>query len=183
MAVRFGIQYSASAGLDASHLIFSSDYLIGLKATKTFLELTEKAIQRTKIETSVAVAKAYYSVLLNEKRVELVNANVVRLKKLLDDTKVLNDNGIVEKIDVDRGMVAYNNLLTEKEKIQKIMNLGNALLKFQIGMDQMATLSLADKLADIKFTSEFSADKFDYGKRVEYSLMQTQKNVAQLRLK
>lgn len=183
LAVQFGIQYSASAGLDISQLIFSSDYVIGLKATKTFLELTRKATQRTKVETSVSVTKAYYSVLLSEERMKLIEANVSRLKKLLDDTKVLNDNGIVEKIDLDRVTVAYNNLLTEKEKIQKLMNLGNSLLKFQMGMDQMATLFLTDKLADIKYFHEISADKFDYGKRVEYSLMQTQKTVAQLRLK
>lgn len=183
MAVQFGIQYNATAGVDVSQLVFSSDYLIGLQASKTFLELTRKATQRTKIETSIAVTKAYYSVLLNEERMKLIETNVTRLKKLVDDTKALNDNGIVEKIDFDRVMVAYNNLLTEKEKIQKMMSLGNSLLKFQIGMDQTATLTLTDRLADVKFAPEISAEKFDYGKRVEYSLMQTQQSIARLQLR
>ena len=63
------------------------------------------------------------------------------------------------------------------------MELGNSLLKFQIGMDQSASLVLTDKITEVKITPQASADKFDYGKRVEYSLMQSQKNISQLQLK
>ncbi|TAL57775.1 MAG: TolC family protein [Bacteroidetes bacterium] len=183
MAVQFGTQYSASAGIEASQLVFSSDYLVGLQASKTFLELSRKAVQRTRVETSVAVSKAYYTVLLNEERMKLIDANISRLKKLMDDTQVLNTNGFVEKIDLDRITVAYNNLVVEKEKIQRLMGLGNSFLKFQMGMDQQANLSVADKLADIKLTPPADAGKIDYENRVEYSLMQSQKNISQLQLK
>lgn len=183
MAVQFGTPYNATAGVDASQLVFSSEYLIGLQATKTYLELTRKATQRTRIELTVTVTKAYYSVLLNEERMKLLDANVARLKKLSEDTQTLNSNGFVEKIDLDRVTVAYNNLLVEREKISRLMELGIRLLKFQMGMDQMATVALTDKLTDVKFMPDASAEKIDYGKRVEYSLMQTQKDLSQLQLK
>ena len=182
-AVQFGTQYSSTVGLDAYQMVFNSDYLVGLQASKTFLELSRKATQRTKIDVTVTITKAYYTVLLNAERMKLVDANVARLKKLSEDTKTLNDNGIVEKIDLDRVTVAYNNLLVEKEKIQKLFSLGLSLLKFQMGMDQMATLALTDALADIKFAPDASANKIDYAKRVEYSLMLTQKNISELQLK
>jgi len=183
LEAKFGTKYQAAAGVDLSQIVFSSDYLVGLQATKTFLELTRKATQRTRIEISVAVSKAYYTVLVNHERMNLIDANIVRIKKLMDDTKALNENGFVEKIDVDRITVAHNNLLVEKEKIQRLLDLTTSLLKFQMGMDQFATLALTDKLADIKLSSEITADKIDYSKRVEYSLMQTQKNILQLQLK
>src|SRR5687768_3194436 len=115
VAVQFGIQYSATAGINVSQLVFSSDYLVGVQATKVYLELSQKATVRTKIETASAVSKAYYMVLVNEERMKLVDANLERLKKLSDDTKVLNQNGFVEKIDLDRITVAYNNLVVEKD--------------------------------------------------------------------
>ena len=184
VAVKFGLPYSASAGIDATQLIFDGSYIVGLQATKVYLELSSKATQRTKIETIVAVTKAYYSVLLNGERMKLMEANVTRVKKLMDDTKALYDNGFVEKLDFDRITVTYNNLVVEKEKIQRFLDLSAALLKYQMGMDQMASLVLTDKLADIKFDSvNISADKFDYSKRVEYSLMQTQNAAAKLQLK
>ena len=54
-----------------------------------------------------------------------------------------------------------------------------------MGMDVNASLSLTDKLADVKFdaVSNVSAQKFDYSKRIEYSLYETQYNLAKLDLK
>jgi outer membrane protein len=184
-AVQFGTAYNATAGFDASQLIFSGDYFIGLQASKVYQELTTKATQRTKIETNVAVSKAYYTVLVNEERVGLMDANIVRLKKTMDDTKVLFDNGLVEKIDYDRLTVAYNNLTLEREKIERLLKVGLLLLKYQMGMDVSANLTLTDKLADVKFdsNSQLSAEKFDYTKRVEYNLFETQQILAQLELK
>lgn len=184
-AVKFGTQYQATAGLDASQLIFSGDYFLGLKASKVFVELSQKATQRTKIETSATVSKAYYTVLVNQERIKLMDANVIRIKKAMDDTKALLDNGFVEKIDYDRLSVAYNNLLVEQEKVNRLLELGVYLLKYQMGMDINASLTLTDKLEDVKFdiTEKVSAEKFDYTKRVEYSLFETQRDLAQLDLK
>jgi outer membrane protein TolC len=184
-AVQFGTKYQATAGLDASQLIFSGDYFLGLKASKVFVELSEKATQRTKIETSATVSKAYYTVLVNQERIKLMDANVIRIKKAMDDTKALLDNGFVEKIDYDRLSVAYNNLLVEQEKVNRLLELGVYLLKYQMGMDINANLALTDKLEDVKFdiTEKVSAEKFDYKKRVEYNLFETQRDLAQLDLK
>ena len=180
LGVKFGTRYNSTAGIDASQLVFSSDYLVGLQATKTFLELSQKATQRTKIETAAAVSKAYYTVLVNNERMQLVSANVDKLKKLADDTKTLNDNGFVEKVDLDRVNVAYNNLVVEKDKIQRLFDLGMALLKYQMGMEQTVSLTLTDKLADIQFKPDVSNEKFDYSKRIEYSLFQSQYDLSVL---
>src|SRR5688572_3293726 len=38
--VQFGVPYNATAGLEASQLIFSSDYIFGLKAAKEYMNLS-----------------------------------------------------------------------------------------------------------------------------------------------
>ena len=184
-AVQFGTQYQATAGLDASQLIFSGDYFLGVKASKVYVELSTKAIQRTQVEIASTVSKAYYTVLINEERMKLMDANVLRIKKAMDDTKALNTNGFVEKIDLDRLTVTYNNLLIEQEKVQRMLQLGTYLLKYQMGMNINAYLSLSDKLADVKLdvSSNVTADKFDYSKRVEYNLFETQYKLAGLDVK
>ena len=184
-AVKFGTQYQATAGLDASQLLFSGDYFLGLKASKTFLEISKKSTARTKIETTAQVSKAYYTVLVNQERMSLMNANVTRLKKAMDDTKALYENGFVEKIDYDRITVAYNNIVVEQDKVQRLVLLANHLLKFQMGMDIATNLTLTDKLEDLtlELKENISADKFDYNKRVEYNLFENQKALAKLDLK
>jgi len=184
-AVKFGTKYNSTAGIDASQLLFSGEYFLGLKASKVYVELASKSTQRTKIETSATVSKAYYTVLVNEERIKLIDATVSRIKKTLMDTKVLLDNGFVEKIDYDRLTVTYNNLLVEQEKIQRLLSLGTYLLKYQMGMDVNTNLTLSDKLADVKFdfSNTISAQQFDYEKRVEFGLFQTQYTLAKLDLK
>lgn len=183
-AFRFGLQYTASAGVEASQLLFSSAYLYGVKASKVYNELFKKAAQRSKIETATAVTKAYYNVLVNNERMALLDANVARLKKLADDTKALNNNGFVEKIDVDRVTIAYNNLLVEQEKIKRLLELGIVLLKYQIGMPQNNTLTLTEKLSSIEFQSEkMGTEKAGYANRVEYSLLESQLYGSKLQLK
>ena len=184
LPVKFGTQFNTSAGLDASQLLFSSDYLVGLQATKVYYELMQKMTARSRIETSAMVQKAYYSVLVNEERFKLLEANVARIGKLKDDTKAMLDNGFVEQIDFDRINLTYNNLVIEKQKVERFVELGYVLLKYQMGMDQLSKLVLADKLSDVKFElSDVSTDKFDYSKRVEYSLLDSQHKGAELQLK
>ena len=184
-AVKFGLQYQATAGFDASQLLFSSDYIIGLKGSKVYVSLSKKNVQRTKIETAATVSKAYYMVLVSTERLKLMDANIARVKKTMDDTKALMDNGFVEKIDFDRITVTYNNLIVEQEKINRLLKVGTYLLKYQMGMDVNADLSLTDKLDDVKVDIGVLAqpDKFDYSKRIEYGIMETQFKLAKIDLK
>lgn len=176
--------YSASAGVQASQLLFDGTYLTGLKAAKTYRELSQKNLSRTKIDIAVSVSKAYYSVLVNAQRVKLLDANVTRVQKLKDDTKALLDNGFVEKIDHDRVALAYNNLVTERDNVNRMVKLSDYLLKFQIGMDIYSNLVLTDSLNDEQLKNiSVSAEKPDAAKRIEYSLLETQQRLMKLDLR
>jgi outer membrane protein len=181
---QFGLEYEASAGLSASQLVLDGSYIVGLKASKTYVELSRKNYQQSKIETALQVSKAYYNVLVNAERMDLLNANVERIKKLRDDTKAFYDNGFVEKIDFDRIDITYNNIVTEKQKTEKLLELGKLLLKYQMGMDMNANLALTDDLKNIKFDESLPADQqTDYTKRIEYSALQTTQRLQELDLK
>lgn len=171
--VKFGTKYNATAGLSASQLVFNGTWLVGVKASKVYQELAQKNVDRTRLETEADVTKAYYSVMINAERKTLLDANVERIKKMKDDTKALYDNGFVEKIDLDRITVTYNNLVTEAENVRRLLDLSLVMLKYQMGMDQSATLTVTDKISDVAFTpSTFDNGRFDYNKRVEYQSME-----------
>lgn len=183
--VKFGTKYNATAGGSVSQLVFSSDYIVGLQAAKQLKVLSEKNLARTKTETIVTITKAYYGALINRERLKTLEANIVRLKKLFDDTKAFNQNGFVEKIDVDRLELAYNNLLTEKEKVERLVGVSETLLKFQMGYDIKQPIKLtdelkADQLTDIDLLSD---PKVNYDSRHEYSMLQSQEKLNKLELK
>jgi outer membrane protein TolC len=171
--VQFGTKYNTSATFSATQLVFSGSWLYGLKGAQVYQGLAQKNVARTQIEAASEVTKAYYTALVNQERKTLLTANLERLKKIMDDTKAMYENGFVEKIDLDRITVTYNNLVTEASNVQRLMDLSLVLLKYQMGMDQAATLVLSDKLADLTFTpAEQPRSRFDYRNRIEYQLME-----------
>lgn len=98
--VKFGQQYSASAGVSVTQLLFDGSYLVGLQASKAFQELSRKQSRQTRTEAAVNVTKAYYGALVSDARLELIEANLIRISKLLNDTRALNEAGFVEKMGV-----------------------------------------------------------------------------------
>lgn len=182
----FGFQqkYNANYALNFNQLLFNGTYLVGLKASKTFKELSEKNFNRTKISTTVAVTKAYYQVLVSNEQLELLDANLSQLQQQLKETTELNKQGFVEKIDLDRLQVVVNNLKTTRENTSNLLVLATQLLKFQMGMPVTDNLAVKDKIEDINLdlTSAIAVDTAAYKNRVEYSLLETQARLNNLDL-
>jgi outer membrane protein len=182
--VKFGVKYNSSIGASINQLLFDGSYIVGLQASKTYKELSQKAFTRSKIETNVAVTKAFYMVLVSNKRIALLDANIAQLKGQLKQTQALFDNGFAEKIDADRLRVLYNNLTTEKENVLRSLELGITMLKFQIGMPIEDNLTLNGSIEDVKLDKNMIAsDSTAYKSRVEYSLSETQLKLNKLDLK
>lgn len=184
--VKFGVNYNSNLALNASQIIFSGSYLIGLKAAKTYKQLSNRNYTRSKIEVNVNVTKAYYQVLVSNEQIRLLDANINQLKQQLDQTTAQNKQGFVEKIDVDRITVQYNNLVTTRENTLRLLALNYQLLKFQMGMPIEYNLTLADKLADVGLNNNvvtYTTDTTFYHNRIEYGLQETQKDLNALDIK
>lgn len=183
--VKFGVKYNSSAGIELNQLLFDGTYIVGLQASKTYKELSVRTSTRTKIETVVAVTKAYYSVLVNKEQLTLIDANLVQLTKSFNDTEAMFKNGFAEKIDADRLLVLKNNLETERENATRSLSINIDLLKFQMGMPVTAALEPVDKISDVRAqpVSTSVADTSAYKARIEYSLLETQKKLNLLDVK
>jgi outer membrane protein len=178
--VKIGQAYSASAGFSASQLLFDGTYLVGVKASKTYVDLARKGLSRTKIETAVNVSKAYYYVLVSEERFKQLTSDLGRLKKLKDDTKAFFDNGFVEKIDYDRIELSYNLVESSLAQTERLVNNSYNLLKFQMGMDLDSTITLTQSITEINFDPEaLNVDSVNYESRIEYSILKTQYRLAE----
>lgn len=181
--VKFGTKYQASIGASASLLVFSADYIVGLKATKEYINLMNINVTRNKTETVSGVSKAYYGVLVNRERVKLFDINLEKLSKLLNDTKALNKQGFVEQIDVERLEVTYNNLITEKQKIENLITLSENVLKFQMGYTGNDNINLTDSLNIDEKAENINVSKIELTKRAEYQLLEIQQNLYSINVK
>jgi outer membrane protein TolC len=182
--VKFGTKYNSTAGFSASQLLFSSDYIFGLKASKEFINLSKINVTRSKADLVSQVSKAYYNVIINKERIKLLESNLIRLKKILDDTKAFNQQGFAELIDAERLEVQYNNLVTEKDKVVRLIGLSETVLKFQMGYKLNDAIALTDSLNLNSDTfEELNITNVDVSKRPDYQLLTAQQNLLNLDVK
>ncbi len=180
--VQFGVKYQSGLGLNLSQLLFDGSYLVGLKASRTYKELSQRSYTRSKIDANVNVTKAYYQVLVSNEQVKLLDANINQLKQQVDQTVAENKQGVAEKIDVERLQVQYNNLVTRHENTIRLLALNYQILKFQMGMPVNAELVLTDKLESVQLadTPDAATDTTFYHNRIEYGLLETSKKLNEL---
>jgi len=186
VAVQFGVKYSGSAAATLNQLIFSGSYFIGLRAANTYRELASKNVTQSKVTVAEAVTKAYYSAQVAVERAKVLDFNIGRVDSLKRETEIMNKSGFVELLDVNRLEVQINNLVTERQKVQNLIELSYTLLKYQMGMPLSETIVLEDKVEDLSvetMKSEFSETAVNYNQRIEYSLLDTQFKLAGLDLK
>lgn len=184
--VQFGVPRTGIAGFTARQLIFDGSFFLGLKASKTYRELAVAASDTSKVSIVEKVSKAYYSVLVNQERLTLLQANKARLDTVLRQTQAMYENGFSEKIDVDRVKINYNNISMEFKKTERLIGLSKLLLKFQMGMPITEEIQVAGDLKQIVVESVQmgeQAESFDFNKRVDYRLLQTQLTLNELNIK
>jgi outer membrane protein len=184
--VKFGVKYQSNVGANATQLLFDPSYIVGLQSRKTYKELYVRAYNSSKIDVTAKVTKAYYQVLVANEQIKLLDANIAQLKQQVEQTTAQNKQGFVEKIDVDRIAVQYNNLITSRENTLRLLALNYQLLKFQIGMPIEYNLTLKDGLADVKLEDSVAqtvADTSFYKNRIEYNLLETSLKLSEFDLK
>tara|TARA_Y100000994_G_scaffold91485_1_gene75577 strand:+ start:2526 stop:3863 length:1338 start_codon:yes stop_codon:yes gene_type:complete len=176
--VQFGQTYDGRVDLFVNQMIFNGSYFVGLSAARELVRLSEKLTERNEIDINESVQKAFFTVLNTKSRIDLVEANLNRLNTLLGQTKELYINGFIEKLDVDRIQVAYNNLKSEKIKADRFYKLSKEVLNFQIGLPVGTDIELTGELTEEVINNfNYNLDDFDYSKRIEYSILQTDKNL------
>ncbi len=182
--VQFSTQYTGNASVTLKQMVFYGSYFVGVQAARTFTELSTKDHIRTQIDVAEAVTKGFYGVLINEAALDLVNNNYNRLDSLLRETRIMYETGFVEKIDVNRIQVQFNNIKNARLNAGNILEISMKILKFQMGMAIDTPLELTGELSDMgDKINNLHYNEFNYEDRIEYSTLQTRESLAHYDLK
>lgn len=181
---QFGVPWQSSAGIQFQQLLFQPDLFIALKARKKAIDFSDANIKVMEDSVKSNVARAYYSVLIAEKRKKYLDASIKRLDKLKSDQEKLYKNGFAEHLDIDKTQVTLNNLNTTSTQIEKLIEIGYASLKFVLAIDQVDTLELTDSLSvDLVKKDLLEMTNFNYADRKEIQLLNVVKDLQGLDLK
>ena len=180
---QFGTPWTASGGIDVSQLLFDGQVFVGLVARSAVLDYYKKTAAVTQEQIKANIYKIYYQLVVGQKQITSLDANIERFEKLLHDTKEIYKNGFAEKLDVDKVSVQLTNLQTEKVKAENLIAVGNSGLKFLMGMPQKDNLVLTDTLSDEELKANILDSSFNYNDRKEIQLLSVAEKLGKYNVK
>ena len=167
--IAFGLKHNATGGIQLNQLLFDGQVFVGLQARETVLKFQQKNVEVTEEMIKANIYKIYYQLVVSKQQVELLDANIERFEKLLKDTRIIQENGFAEKLDVDKVSVGLTNLQTEKIKALNQIENGYMGLKLLMGMPVRDELLLTDTLSYDQIKDDvLDPGTFDYADRKEY---------------
>ena len=181
---QFGTKFNNTVGVSLQQLLFDGQVFIGLQARATTIAFAQKNAEVTEENIRANVYKIYYQLSASKNQLNIIDANLSVLDKLLSDTKKLFENGFAEKLDISKLEVQLANLQTERQKALNQINNGFLGLKLLMGMPMQDTLVLTDSITynDIR-DGVLDAAQYNYADRKEYQLIELGKKLNEYNIK
>jgi outer membrane protein TolC len=173
--IAFTLPYAASAAVTTSQVFFDGSVLVALQARKAVMELAYQTEKVTEENLRYSIFKSYHSLVVSYHQFGLVKKSLDIARELEHDVLVTNQNGLAEKIDVERASVQVNNLANDSLRIGNMITLAEQVLKYQMGMDINAPIVLTDTSVEAHRTDALKLleREEDYDRVPEFSLAKT----------
>jgi len=184
--VQFGTKHNASFELGLTQLIFDGSYIVGLKASKAYLSLSQTQLLKSEIEIKESIAQAYSMVLIAEESKVIIDSTLITLRKSLYETREIFKSGFIEDTDVDQLELLVAELESSLIRVTRSLELAYNFLKFQMGMEIKEIIVLTDDLdalLNMVDPDVLLNTKFDFNSNVDYQMLKNQENLAQLQVK
>ncbi|OWY25413.1 TolC family protein [Sphingobacteriales bacterium UPWRP_1] len=146
--ITFGTKNTLAAGADVSQLLFSGSFFIALQATQKLVEQAQLQVNATDNQIRDALTRTYFSALIIQENIGILQKNIDVLNKVLYETTALNQAGFVESLDVDRLSLQLANLKTQQGNLNRQLQSVYNLLKLQMVIDLNQPIALTQNLKD-----------------------------------
>ena len=171
--LEFGQKADITAMLDIQSMVFDFSYFVGLRAARTFKQVTEEELFSKQIEIKHQVIEAYLPILVLNENELILEKNVENIDKLLYETEELYKAGFLEELEVDRLRLSRANLILQKDNLKRQRDQAYNYLKFTMGYpmgEVITTVGSIDEMFVPASSSELD-ENFDHFRRKDYSAL------------
>ncbi|MCF8346548.1 MAG: TolC family protein [Bacteroidales bacterium] len=181
--IQFGTKHFATAGISASQLIFSGQYIVGLQTARLYREFSEKNLDLTEQQVATSVTQGYHLVLLAERTLEALRGNLENMRRTYLETTVLFESGFLEENDVDQLEITMTDLENSVLSMERQLIATRSLLKYQMGLPPDMEIVLTDALTELVSELDYTAmtgAELDLSSNLEYQLLNDQEKLAMM---
>lgn len=183
--IPLGLKDNTTLDFTVSQLIFSGEYLVGLRASKVFYSITEQSKQKNEEDTRESVANIYTLALMFQANYNLMSQLLENMTKTLNEMREFHKQGFVEITDVDQIELATLTLQNGVTSIERQIIATKELLKFQMGYPMENEINLTDDLdimAEEVNLETLVSNGFKPESNLNYQIMDTQVKLNKLNM-
>lgn len=148
-AITFGQPQQASATATLKQQIFDGSYIVGVQATKTFLNYSANNKEKTVLEVRKSVVEAYGNVLLANESISILEKNLVTLEKNLFETTKIFENGLGDEESVEQLQITRSSVDTQLKHAIRLKEITLQMLNLVMGLSIDSPTQLSDNLDDL----------------------------------
>jgi outer membrane protein TolC len=150
--IAFQLRNNANGSLGWNQLLFSNDYLLGLRAARLLRELAEEELEATRRAVRNTVTDAYLPTLIIAESVGILDKNIGTIQTLLNETEATRQAGFAEQLDVDRLRLTRSTLNSQRANIIRQRETVVNALKFTMGYPVVEPLEVSDDIETLLAT-------------------------------
>ncbi|WP_350284314.1 TolC family protein [uncultured Croceitalea sp.] len=170
----FGPPQTATATATLRQQIFDGSYIVGVQATKAFLDYSQNNKEKTDLDVRKAVVEAYGNVLLSQESVVIFEKNRETLEKNLFETKKVYENGLGDEESVDQLQITLSTVesqLKNAKRLEKItLQMLNLMMGIPIENNTILTENL-DTLTQKQINPSLLETNFNIENNVDFKLV------------
>lgn len=186
LEANFGLPHNANYGISVSQLIFSGSYLVGLRASTIYQQLSKLSAHSTEQNVRETIAQTCYLILTAEENRRVLQQSYENLQKTHTEISAMFKEGFVEETDVKQLRISLSGLENSIFTLDRQVEISYQLLKMQLGVDFQTEVALNENLTDQlkKINIESRLDReFVLAENVSFRLLKTQEKLADLNVK
>jgi len=171
--VVFAPKQSASLNATLTQLIFDGSYIVALEASKTFIDFSKNAENKTKLEVRKGIINAYGAVLLTQENIAIIKSNRDVVSTNLGETTKIYENGLTEEENVEQLKITLGQLENQFNNAQRQEAIALDMLKLALGIELRNKLILTENLdavALMNMTPAIVNETLDLEKNADYQI-------------
>lgn len=179
------LKTSFSMNIRVTQLIFSGQYIVGLKAAKVYASLSELANSKSVIGIIENITTTYFTLLIARESKDILDSTLKTVQKTLFETEQLYANGFAESTDVDQLKILVSNIKSSLSVTERQIELMDRLLKFQMGIPIDQAIVLTDQIDPLVTVMNFEAavlDSFKLENNIDFQMLTTQEKLMKLNM-
>lgn len=184
--VQFGTKHNTDASLSVSQLIFSGEYIVGLQAARAYKMLSDKALVVSEQELKEQIAQIYTLALVLNENLSILDSTLTMTRQTYEETAQMYQAGMTEATAVDQLQLQVLTMENSRRSISFQVENTLRLLKYQMGLDLFADITLADSLTTMVEEALVSAvvnQTFDIYQNADYQMLEVQEALSELSLR